>query len=95
MKDREAYVKEIKTRIDEWNKEIDKLAAKAKKAGKEAGHAADEQLAALRKNTQGYQKKFAELQKASGKAWDDVKEGLEEAGDALKDALKKAKKHFD
>lgn len=95
MKDRDAYVKEIKAKIDEWNKEIDKLAAQAAKAKKEAQKAAEGQLAALRKDTKGYQKKYAELQKASGKAWDDIRDGLEEAGDALKDAFKKAKKHFD
>jgi hypothetical protein len=65
------------------------------KARKEAQKTAEEQLASLRKETKGYQKKFAELQKASGKAWDDLRDGLEEAGDTLKDAFKKAKKHFD
>jgi len=94
MKDRDAYVKEIKTKIDEWNKEIDKLAAKVAIAKEEARKAAEEQLATLRKDTRGYQKRYAELQKASGKAWDDLRNGLEEAGDALKDAFKKAKKHF-
>jgi predicted nuclease with TOPRIM domain len=95
MKDRDAYIKEIKTKIDEWNKEIDKLAAKAAKAKAEAKKTADEQLALLKKNSKNYQKKYDELQKASGKAWDEIRDGLEEAGDALKDAFKKAKKHFD
>ncbi len=95
MKDRDAYVKEIKAKIDDWNKEIDKFTTKAAKAKKEAGHAAEEQIETLRKHTKSYQKKFADLQKASGKAWGEIRDGLEEAGDALKDAFKKAKKHFD
>lgn len=90
MKDRDAYVKEIKAKIDEWNKEIDKLAVQAAKAKKTA----DEQLALLKKNSKNYQKKYDELRKASGKAWDDIRDGLEEAGEAVKDAFKKAKKHF-
>ena len=39
--------------------------------------------------------KLNEVQKSSGGAWKELKVGIEQAGDSLKEAFKKAKTHFD
>jgi hypothetical protein len=48
MSNRDAYVRKLKAKLDEWNAEIDKLQAKAELAEAEAKIEYEKQLADLR-----------------------------------------------
>ncbi|MBN1850010.1 MAG: hypothetical protein JW932_15665 [Deltaproteobacteria bacterium] len=89
MTDREEYIKKIKAKLDEWRVEFEVLRAKA-----DARFKIDEQMEKLGEKMNAFQSKFSELQKTSGEAWHDIREGLDKAGDSLKEAFKKARSHF-
>ena len=91
---REAYVQKLKAKIDEWNAEIDKLAAKAGQAdagSKIAYHKRIEDLRAKRKDVEN---KLAEVQQAGEGAWEDLKQGLENSWEIFKISFTRAKSEF-
>ncbi|WP_045222685.1 hypothetical protein [Desulfonatronum thioautotrophicum] len=92
---REAYVKKLKAKIDEWNADIDKLSAKAKqvKAGKEVEYR--EQIETLRAKRADLEKKMAELQEASESTWENLKSGVETSWEALKEGYSAAKARYE
>lgn len=92
---RDAYVQQLKAKMDEWNAEIDKLQAKADQAEAEAKIEYHEQIEDLRAKRKEVEDKMAELQQASEGAWEDLKQGLENSWEILKGAFAKAKSRFE
>ena len=88
--DRDDYIQKIKTKMDEWRDEFEVLRAKVDDRIK-----IDQQMEKLGEKLKNFQDKFNDLQKTSGGAWNEIRDGLDKAGDSLKEALKKAKSHFD
>ena len=80
--------------MDEWGKEIDKLKVVAEKA--KAGLQAEyyKEVEDLRCKQLAAQKKLHEMKEVSGDAWEDLKEGVEGAWDALSTGIKKAASRF-
>ena len=95
MSNRDAYVQKLKAKMDEWNAEIDKVAAKADRADAEAKIEYHKQLEDLRAKRKDVEEKIAELQQAGESAWEDLKQGLENSWEILKASLTKAKSEFD
>lgn len=93
--EREAYVQELKAKMDEWNAEIDKLEAKADQAKAESKIEYEKQLANLRAKRKEVDEKIAELQQSSEGAWEDLKQGLENSWEILKTSVTKAKSEFE
>lgn len=87
---RDAYLAELKTKLDEWNAQIDQLEAKAKHVVADSRATYQGQIDGLRAQRSKLEKSIAALRTASGGAWDDVKSGVENARLDLDAALKSA-----
>ncbi len=94
MTDRELYIQKIKAKFDEWNADIDKLQAKAEGANAEMRLKLREEVKHLKQQREEATKRLAALQKASGSAWDDIKDGLENSWKALDKAVASAWSRF-
>jgi uncharacterized coiled-coil DUF342 family protein len=92
---RDAYVQQLKAKMDEWNAEIDKLQAKTDQAEAEAKIEYHEQIEGLRAKRKEVEDKMAELQQTGEGAWEDLKQGLENSWEILKSAFAKAKSRFE
>ena len=93
--ERDAYVQKLKAKLDEWNAEIDMLAAKADQAEADAKIEYYRRLEDLRAKRSELEGKIAELQQAGEGAWEDLKEGLENSWEILKTSFSRAKSEFE
>jgi len=91
---RDAYAQKLKAKMDEWNAEIDKLAAKADQAEADVKIEYQKQIEDLRAKRKDVEDKIAELQQAAESAWEDLKQGLENSWEILKASFTKAKTEF-
>jgi predicted RNase H-like nuclease (RuvC/YqgF family) len=94
-KEREAYVQKLRAKVDEWNAEMDRLAAKADQAEAEAKIDYHRRLEALRAKRREIEDKLAQLQQAGEGSWEDLKQGLENSWEILKKSFAKAKSDFE
>jgi predicted nucleic acid-binding Zn-ribbon protein len=94
MSEKDAYVEKLKARLDEWSAALDNLEAKARKAGADAKSGSEDQIKALRQQRDSAKAKLAEVQSASGDAWEDLQKGLDSMLDALQEGLEKATSRF-
>lgn len=94
MSSKEAYKRKVAAQMDEWQAEIDKLVAKSK--GKEADSEIqyNKWISNLKSKKAAAQSRLDDVNKASTDAWEDLKDGVQKATDALSDAIKSAKKQF-
>lgn len=92
---KDAYVQKLKAKIDEWNAEIDKLSAKANQSQADLKLRYLEQIEELREKRNEVEAKLDALQEASGSAWDEIKEGLEDSFHVWKNSFSKAKAAFE
>ena len=95
MNQRDAYVEKMKAKLDEWNAEIDKLAARADQADAQAKIAYRKQLNELRTKRRDLEEKIGAVQQAGEGAWEDLKQGLENSWEILKASVSKAKSEFE
>lgn len=94
MSNRDAYVQKMKARLDEWNADIDKLAAKAEAAEADAKIAYQAQVENLRTKHAEAGQKLEELGAASEGAWEDMRSGIESAWQSIGTAVKDAFSRF-
>jgi hypothetical protein len=87
---RDAYLQKLKGKMDEWNAEIDKLEAKGNQAAGDAKLAYLKRIEDLKAKRAKAEQKTAELRQAGGDAWEDLKNGVEDAWNALGEAVKSA-----
>jgi hypothetical protein len=92
--EREAYQKEMHKHLDETNKEIARWREKLDQAGAQAKEGLREQLKNLEKQRDIAAERLRELDRASGPAWSEMKEGFRRAYDDLKEAARKAREKF-
>ncbi len=84
---KEAFQEKLETQLREWDKKLDGLKGKAKKAKAELRHDFEAQLEALRAQRAATHDKLQELRQRSGDAWEDLKEGAEKAWDEMQKAI--------
>jgi chromosome segregation ATPase len=94
MEKRDAYVKKMQAKMDEWNAQIDKLAAKAQQAKADTKIAYEEDMEDLRAKRKNLQDKIEKMQKSSDDAWGDFKAGVEAAWESLDAGVKSAAERF-
>ncbi|AMV70492.1 hypothetical protein JCM30471_24850 [Desulfuromonas carbonis] len=94
MTTQEAYVEKVKSKIDQWNAEIEKFQAKARGAKADARIEYEEQVEELKDRRDALQEKVADLEKAGGQAWEDLKAGAEKALGEVESAFAKARDRF-
>jgi uncharacterized coiled-coil DUF342 family protein len=94
MSTKEDFVRKMHAKLDQWNAEIDALAAKADAA--EAGARAEyhKQIETLRSKRDHARSKLGELESASEGAWHDLKAGVELAWESVSEAVRSATARF-
>ena len=91
---REAYVQKLKAKIDEWNAEIDKLAAKAEQVDADSKIEYQKQIDGLQAKRDELERKISDIREAGEGAWEDMKAGVESAWEALDEAFKSMSERF-
>ena len=94
MSKRDDYLDEFKSKLDEWNAEIDKLESNARQTQADAKVQYDNQLEALREMRDDAQTKFSEMQNTTAEAWDVMVQGTEKAWQAWNSAFESARAKF-
>lgn len=95
MSKKEAYEQKFNARLAEWEAEIDKLKAKVSGASADARIKYHAEIESLESERDSMRKRLEEFRNTSGEAWEDVKDGLERAGDSLSASIKSAFSRFD
>ena len=92
------FLKQMKKQFDDlnykWSIERDKFEARAQHLSAEARKQFDETREEYRRVRKDMKEKMIDLEVASQNAWDDVKEGTENAWKAMSKAFDKASSHF-
>lgn len=91
---KEVYQKKIRAQLDKWNAEIDKLKARAENTDADTRIKYQKKIQELRSMQEKAERKLAELKEARDGAWEDLKTGIENAKDALGEALQSARSRF-
>ncbi len=84
---KEAFQEKLETQLREWDKKIDGLKGKAKKAKADLRHDIEAQMEALRAKRAAAQDKLQELRQRGDSAWEDLKEGAEKTWDEMRKAI--------
>jgi len=90
---KDEYVKKARGDIDELGREIDRLERKAKKSGSAAHEAVDKNIKDLKAQRKTAKSHLADLKRASGQAWANLKSGVDEAIADLKKSVDKVRKN--
>jgi nucleotide-binding universal stress UspA family protein len=91
---RKAYAQKMEAQLREWGVEIDVLKAKAETSKAEVKVAYLKQIEELKKKQGSVKKNLRELRGSGDEAWEDFKDGLEDAVKDLKRAFKRAASRF-
>lgn len=94
MSMKKAYEQKLQSQLDEWNAEIDKLRAKADRAGAESKVEYYKKIEELKSMQEAADNKLTELRDAGDDAWEDLKSGIDSAWDSLGNALRSATSRF-
>lgn len=94
MSMKQAYVKKVQARLNEWDVDIEKLKARAEEAEADAKITFHQQIGALREEQREAQAKLDELRASGDDAWEDMKAGVQNAWDSLEKAAKDAMSRF-
>lgn len=94
MSTRDEYVRKMQAKLEEWNADIDKLAAKTSEVSAEVRSEYREQIAALKEKQAAALQKIEEVQKSGENAWKDLKSGIELAWSAIGEAIDSVKSRF-
>ncbi len=94
MSTREEYVAQLKTKLDEWSAEIDKLEAMARQRKAQAEKDYQAHIAELKSKRDAAAEKLQEIQGASGDAWESLKAGTQCIWDDLKKTVSQSKDAF-
>lgn len=89
---KDEYVKKARTELDALGAKIDGLEVRAKAAGASTRAEMERQLKDLKARRKAALKDFSKLKRASGRAWADIRAGLEKGIDDLKKELEEADK---
>lgn len=95
---KEEFLEQLKKKVDDlnyrWNIERNKLEARAQHESADAIKKFEEKRETLRKYRTQMKEKIRNLDSAGEKAWEDVKDGAEDAWKSLAAAFDKATSHF-
>jgi tRNA uridine 5-carbamoylmethylation protein Kti12 len=94
MSKRDEYVEKLKAQLDQWNTEVAKWEGKAQKAQANARIEYDKQLKEVRRQRDQALEQMKKVQAATGDAWVDLVRGADDAWAKMRDALEKARSHF-
>ena len=85
---KEAYEQQQRAKLKEWQADIDKLQARAEKAGASARIEFHQQIEDLRAQRKATESKLDDLARAGEQQWDAMKSGIEGALRDMGDRIK-------
>ena len=88
MSKRDEYTAKIKTQLDDLNKQMDELSAKAKDAKEDAREAYNAEMAKLRHQSKLAVAKYEELKVAGEDTWDKMVAEMDKISDAFVHSFK-------
>ena len=91
---KEEIVRQMQAKLDEYKQNIEKLKIKTELMGQGLKADFNHRLDELQAKQEAAQEKLSELKSSSGKAWDEVKEGLNQAMLDLEQAYVDARSRF-
>jgi hypothetical protein len=94
MKNRDEYVENLKTQLDNWNAAAAQWELNARDLQAEARAQFDRSLKSMRDQREQAMYQMNLLQAASGDAWKDLVRGTDEAWARMREACDKAGSHF-
>ncbi len=94
MNKRKAYQAKLDAQLEEWNKQLSVLRAKADKTKAESKIEYCKMLEALQPKLDNAKAKLKELKTASDEAWEELKAGLERAWAEVKTSIEAAASKF-
>jgi recombinational DNA repair ATPase RecF len=94
MEIKEAYKQKKSAQLKEWGAQINLMEAKLENIGADMQVKRAEQIKALRAQQHAASEKMKELSKASGEAWEQVKETADKVWDDLKNGVADAHSKF-
>jgi hypothetical protein len=94
MEIQNAYKQKLAAQLNEWSAQIDLMEAKAENVGADMEIRRAEALYDLRAKQRAASEKMSELEKASGEAWEQVKETADVIWNDLKDGMAVAHAKF-
>lgn len=89
MKSRDEFMKELKTRIEEWNNEISQVEQNLKNASEHARIETEEKLNELRRYRDDARARLAEVEQQSEDAWQAARDRTEAAWNKLNDGFRR------
>jgi len=89
---KEDYIKKMKSKLEEWDNEMRKLADRDIKLDMKKEY--QEQVEALKPKMAAARKKMDDLEKASENAWEDLKAGMDMAWNAIAETIQAIKSRF-
>jgi uncharacterized coiled-coil DUF342 family protein len=94
MSNRDAYIKKMKAKLDEWNADIAKIEAKAESAQADMEIQYNQKIDELKQQREKATAQLDELQNSRDEAWEDIKAGLDNAWESLGNAVNSALSRF-
>ncbi len=92
--DNKDYQGRMESQLSELGKKIDELTDEAEHAAENVKHEYYENIDVLRSQKDDIQGKLGELKHSSGKAWEDIRNGMDRSWDEVQGTLKKAASRF-
>jgi cell division septum initiation protein DivIVA len=90
----QAFHEQMKTKLADYNDDIEQLQAKVEELGGDAKAKAEQQMTALRQKRDEASKKLQELSSSGGNAWEQLKSGIDAVMEDLGTAYKKVAAEF-
>jgi len=94
VSEKAAYRQKIEASMEEWNAEIDKIEARADRAGADMQLQYYEELKKLRALQEEAGRKLEQLEEAGNDAWEEFKSSVDIAIDAIERAVNLANERF-
>jgi predicted nuclease with TOPRIM domain len=94
MTAREIFVEELKTKLDEWNAEVDRLESKTEVIDAQYRARYRAAIQEIKGKVQQIERKLTVIRNSSTDAWEDLKAGVEGAWKDFEASLKQAKERF-
>ncbi|PIE32254.1 hypothetical protein CSA56_15995 [candidate division KSB3 bacterium] len=91
----EKYRVELEKKLEDFDRQIEEWKPEIEKAEQAVRERLEQELEGLEEQRELVRKKLEELKEPGKTAWEDVKQGMDNAVNELTQALKKAKKHFE